>query len=163
MGVRHGSTRRSSAGSAGRATPFLVTLFLVTSGLGVSASPATAQQAAAAAPGPRRWDPGVRAVPPPPAPPVSRTRMNCVGCAIAGGIVLGAGGAHALVGAIELSDPAPGEEDRGHVLLALAGLHGLVGIPLLVAGLWPVETTGARAADLRLEIGPARSALQLSF
>jgi hypothetical protein len=108
----------------------------------------------------------VRPVPPPPPPPQTRTRMNCVGCAIAGGVVLGAGAAHALVGGIELSDPAPGEEDRGRVLLVLAGIHGLIGIPLLVAGLWPVETTGARAAeagDFDLRVGAGAASLRVAF
>jgi hypothetical protein len=117
---------------------------------------------------PRAAAPPVRPVPPPPPPPVSRTRLNCGGCAVAGGIVLGAGAAHALVGGIELSDPAPGEENRGRVLLVLAGVHGLVGLPLLVFGLWPVEGTGARAAaaasnpvDLRL--GPTGGSLRVAF
>lgn len=96
--------------------------------------------------------------------------MNCEGCAIAGGIVLGAGAAHALVGGIELSDPAPGEENRGRVLLVLAGIHGVVGLPLLVIGLWPVETTGARAAsvqpargELELRVAPTGGTLHLAF
>jgi hypothetical protein len=96
--------------------------------------------------------------------------MNCEGCATGGGIVLGAGAAHALVGGIELSDPAPGEENRGRVLLVLAGIHGVVGLPLLVIGLWPVETTGARAAaaspaphQLELRMAPTGGTLHLAF
>lgn len=112
---------------------------------------------------PREPEP-VRPVPPPPPPPVSRTRMNCTGCAIAGGVVLGAGAVHAAIGGIELYDPAPGEEDGGRFLLVMAGLHGVVGIPLLVIGLWPVETTGARAAgDLQVRVGPTGGSLDLAF
>jgi hypothetical protein len=113
----------------------------------------------------------VRPIPPPPPPPVSRTYMNCVGCAIAGGIVLGAGAAHALVGAVELSDPAPGDEDEGRFLLVLAGLHGVVGLPLLIAGVWPVERTGARAAEatppppppVDIAVGPLGGRLRVTF
>lgn len=96
--------------------------------------------------------------------------MNCEGCAIAGGIVLGAGAAHALVGGIELSDPAEGEENRGRVLLVLAGIHGIVGLPLLVIGLWPVEGTGARVAgagpapgQLELRMAPTGGSVHLAF
>lgn len=112
---------------------------------------------------PREAEP-VRPVPPPPPPPVSRTRMNCVGCAIAGGVILGAGAVHAAIGGIELYDPAPGEEDRGRFLLVMAGIHGVAGIPLLVIGLWPVETTGARAAgNLQVQVGPTGGSLALPF
>ncbi len=100
--------------------------------------------------------------------------MNCVGCAIAGGIVLGAGALHAVVGAIDLYDPGPGDEDDGRVLLVLAGVHGVVGIPLLVAGVWPVERTGARAAGasppaslvqapVELAVGPLGGSVRVSF
>lgn len=97
--------------------------------------------------------------------------MNCVGCAIAGGIVLGAGALHAVVGAIDLYDPGPGDEDDGRVLLVLAGVHGAVGIPLLVAGVWPIERTGARAANapappappVEVAVGPLGGSVRLSF
>ncbi len=110
----------------------------------------------------------VRPVPPPPPPSVSRTRMNCEGCAIAGGIVLGAGAVHAAIGGVELYDPAPGDEGDGRILLVMAGIHGVVGIPLLVIGLWPVETTGARAAgdlEVRVEVrvGPSGGSVDLAF
>lgn len=114
----------------------------------------------------------VRPVPPPPPPPVSRTYMNCVGCAIAGGAVLGAGALHALVGAVDLQDRG-GDRDNGRVLLVLAGLHGLVGLPLLIAGVWPVERTGARAAQsmpagppeppVDLAVGPLGGSLRVRF
>jgi hypothetical protein len=112
---------------------------------------------------PREAEP-VRPVPPPPPPAVSRTRMNCVGCAITGGVFLGAGALQAAIGGIELYDPAPGEEDGGRFLLVMAGIHGVVGIPLLVIGLWPVETTGARAAgDLQVHVGPTGGTVDLAF
>lgn len=126
--------------------------------------PPTAEQRATL---PRSAEPPVRPVPPPPPPPVSRTRNNCSGCAVAGGIVLGAGAAHAAVGGIELYDAAPNDESRGRVLLVMAGIHGLVGLPLLVIGLWPVETTGARAATapppVDLRVGPAGGSLHVAF
>lgn len=78
--------------------------------------------------------------------------------------MLGAGAVHAAVGAIELHDPAPGEENRGRVLLVLGAIHAAVGIPLLVIGLWPVESAGARAAGrVEIEAGPTGGALRLAF
>jgi len=95
--------------------------------------------------------------------------VNCVGCAIAGGIVLGAGAVHALVGGLEMADGNQ-DDEAGNALLITGALHGLVGIPLLVAGLWPIERTGARAASLPpteppvdIAVGPLGGSMRVRF